>query len=108
MKLISSIISGFISSPIVIGWMALLSIVFNAMYDNVIAPMAALYGHEWPDVPFWQWIVLGVIISFFQFIFIPTRKNDFTAEECVSIACKRIGLATCFFALSYLIKWIWL
>ena len=78
------------------------------MYDNVIAPMAALYGHEWPDVPFWQWIVLGTIIAFIQFMFIPTRKNEFTADEGMNLVCKKIGLAACFFALSYLIKWIWL
>lgn len=108
MKLISSILSGLISSPIVIGWYALLSILVNAMYDNVIAPMSALYGHELPDVPFWQWIVLCVIIAFLQYILIPTRKTDFTGEEMAKLACKRVGLGACFFALSYLIKWIWL
>lgn len=108
MKLISNILSGFISSPFVIGWMALLSIVFNAVYDKVIAPMAALYGHNLPDPPFWQWIVLGVLISYFQYIFYPVHHNKYTGEEQLEIVGKRIGLGACFFALAYLINWIWL
>lgn len=108
MKILTSIFSGFISSPIAIGWYTLLSILVNAMYDNVIVPMSALYGHKLPDVPFWQWIVLCVIIAFLQYILIPTRKNDLTRDEMVELMGKRLGVATCLFVLSYLIKWIWL
>lgn len=108
MKLISSILSGFLSAPLVIGWLALTAIVFNAIYDKVLAPIAGLYGYTWPDVPFWQWIVFGMLISFANFIFQPTRKNDFNKDEMTAVVSKRIGLATCFFALAYLINWIWL
>lgn len=108
MKLISSILSGFLSSPLVIGWFALMAIVVNAIYDKVLAPIALLYGHEWPDVPFWQWIVFCLLVSFIQFTFWPTRKNDLTREETGQLMGKRIGLATCFLAMSYLINWIWL
>lgn len=108
MKLISNIISGFISSPFVIGWLAIMAILFNTVYDKVVSPMAALYGHNLPDPPFWQWIVFGMILSFVQFLLYPTRKNDLNQEEMAALAGKRIGLGTCFFALAYLINWIWL
>lgn len=108
MKLISSIVSGFLSAPFVIGWLAIMSIVSDAIYDKVLAPIAALYGYDWPDVPFWQWIVAGMIISYINFIFQPTRKNEFTNDEMTATISKRIGLAACFFALAYLINWIWL
>ena len=108
MKLISNIISGFISSPFVIGWFALLSIVFNAVYDKVVAPIAGLYGHNLPDPPFWQWIVFCMLISFFQYIFYPSHKNNLSGEEQLGIVGRRIGLGACFFALAYLINWIWL
>lgn len=108
MKLISTFLSGFLSSPIVLGWYALMAIVVNAIYDKVVAPIAGLYGYEWPDVPFWQWIVFCVLMAFVQFIFIPTRKSDATPNEQFELLGKRFGIATCFFALAYLINWIWL
>ena len=107
-RIILRIFSGLLSSPIAIAWFALMSIVFNAVYDNVVAPMAALYGRNLPDPPFWHWIVFCMLLAFFEFMFYPNRKNNYTPQEQVEIMGKRIGLATCFFMLSYLIKWIWL
>ena len=108
MKLISNILSGFISSPIAISGFVLMSIVINAVYDNVVVPMAALYNHNLPDPPFWHWIIFCMLISVFQFIFYPTHKNNLTPQEQSALMGRRIGIAACFFALSYLIKWIWL
>lgn len=108
MKFILSILSGFLAAPFVIGWLTIMATVANAIYDQVLSPIASLYGHNWPDVPFWQWIVVGMLISYINFVFQPMRKNDFTNDEIMAVASRRIALAACFFALAYLINWIWL
>lgn len=108
MKLLGSIISGFLISPFALAWLALYSIIINAIYDKVLAPMAALYGQEWPDVPFWHWIVLSMLITFVNFAFRGTSDKNVSGKEAGESLCKRIGMMTAFLAMAYIINWIWL
>ena len=106
MKILSNIFAGFIASPLVLLWNAIMAVLFDAVYDNVIAPMAGLYGYDLPDVPFGRWVALTLIIMFIQYVFKPYRKNELSVEEQSELVAKKLGIGACIFALSYLIKWI--
>ncbi len=108
MKFFSNLISGIISSPFALGWLALIAIVFDAVYDKVVSPMAALYGYNLPDPPFWQWIVVGMLCNFITFVFRGTSTKKIEQDEAWGAMGKRFGVGALFFALSYLINWIWL
>lgn len=107
-KFLSTILSGMISGPIALVWYALSAVVFNVMYDKVVAPIAALYGHTLPDVPFWQWIVVGMLCNFITFIFRGTTDKSLTPEQSLNLLGRRFSMWVCFLVMAYLINWIWL
>ena len=108
MKFLTTILSGFIGSPFVLGWFALLAVLIDVVYDKIIVPISGLYGHNLPDVPFWQWIALVLVIHVIQFIFYPTSSKHLTEEEMKACFLKKIGAYIVIITVSYLINWIWL
>lgn len=108
MKIFSTILSGIFSAPFTLGWFAIMAVVFDVIYDKVIAPIAGLYGHSIPDVPFWQWIVCGMLCNFITFIFRGTSDKTFTPDEAWGLLGKRLAMGICFIVMAYIINWIWL
>lgn len=100
---------GLISAPLIISIYALYALMFHVGYIELAQPIAELYGHTLPTVPFWQWIAVVTIISMFKYAFIPTRPNDPDKKELMwKLILTRIAGVFASMFVAFLINWIWL
>lgn len=106
-KFICSILSGFIAAPLIILWSAFEAFVAQAMYDKLVVPIAALYEKGLPDVPWWQWLALMVVIGFFNISLKGVKPKQEPAESQHGL-CVKVASLIAIWASAYIVNWIWL
>ena len=109
LELLATPIGGLISAPLIITVYALYALMFHVGYIELVQPIAELYGHILPAVPFWQWIAAITLISMLKYTFVPTHPHDPDKNELIwkRILTRISGIFASMF-IAFLINWIWL
>lgn len=108
---ILSPLSGALAAPFVLLWNAFVAWMLIVVYDNLALPIASLYGYQLPDVPFYCWLALGMVVNAIKFIILPLKPDsvDPSKKELHwDLFVQRCSMIFTIIYVSYIIKWIWL
>lgn len=109
LELLATPFGGLISTPLIMSIYALYALMLHVGYIELIRPIAELYGHVPPMVPFWQWIAAITIISMLKYAFIPSKPADPDKKDLLwRHILTRIGGVFASIFIAFLINWIWL
>ena len=107
-KLLSIILSGLFTVPMLIVLYMLWSFLFHILYVKLIVPVALLYGNTLPAVPFYQWIIIAFIINVIILMVKGMEYKETTKDDLIKNFTQRAIVYISFIAITYLINWIWL
>lgn len=109
LELIATPLGGLFSAPLMISIFALYALMFRVGYVNLVQPIAELYGHNLPAVPYWQWLAFITIVSMLKYAFVPTKPLGPDKQELVwkHIITRIAGVFASMF-IAIIINWIWL
>lgn len=109
LELVATPFGGLISTPLMISIFALYALMFHVGYTELVQPIAELYGHILPTIPYWQWLAFITIVSMLKYAFIPQKPFDPDNRELLwKLILTRIGGIFASIFIAIIINWIWL